>query len=50
MSPRTMEVIIERTNNTPASFIQTVTINNSNISGYSIYLADDWDNNDNQNT
>lgn len=50
MSPKKMEVIIERTNNTPASFIQTVTINNSNISGYSIYLADDWDNNDNQNT
>ncbi|MBG7611290.1 hypothetical protein IU405_03420, partial [Polaribacter sp. BAL334] len=49
VSPTSMEVVIERTNNTPTSFTQTVLLNNTNISGYSIYLSDDWDNNSNEN-
>ena len=49
MSPTSMEVIIGRTNNTPTSFTQTVTINNSDISGFSIYLTDDWDSDSNEN-
>jgi hypothetical protein len=48
ISSTTMEVIIARTNNTPTSFTQTVTINNTNISGYSVYIADNWDGDSNQ--
>jgi hypothetical protein len=48
VSPTKMEVVIERTNNTPITFTQIVTINNSNISGYSLYLADNWDGDSNQ--
>ncbi|MCI2228206.1 T9SS type A sorting domain-containing protein [Polaribacter sp. MSW13] len=48
VSPTKLEVTIERTNNTATSFTKTVTINNSDISGYSIYVADNWDGDSNQ--
>lgn len=50
LSSTTMEVIIERTNNTATSFTQEVTLNNSNITGYSIYLSDDWTGSINSNS
>ena len=49
LSPTKMEIKIERLNNSATSFTETVTINNSNISGFSVYLADDYDGSSNQN-